>query len=269
MRFTSLSVAPAALFKNTIAAFCLGAGVLVSQLASATTVQLQTVLGDIEINLYDKTTPKTVANFLAYVNAEAYTNTVIHRSVSGFIVQGGGYKYVATDKLEPITQNATVENEPVYSNVRATIAMAKVGSNPNSATNQWFISLSDNSANLDKQNGGFTVFGEVSSSSMAVVLSIANLSRFNFNGAFNELPLRNYSAADYTDKKPLTDAQFVLIEKVVVLNPDPDTAANLNPVKNTLINEKDSGGGSGSLGLLSLLALGLLALSRKTLLNKA
>lgn len=267
MRFKSIAIAPTTLLKHAVAAVCLSAGVLMSQLAAATTVQFQTVMGDFEVNLYDKTTPKTVANFLAYVNANAYANTVIHRSVSGFIVQGGGFKYVTTDKLEAITRNAVVENEPVYSNVRATISMAKTDQSPNSATNQWFINLADNSSNLDKQNGGFTAFGEVTSG-MDVVLAIAGVSRFNFNTNFTQLPLRNYTAADYTAKKPVTDENFVIIENVVVLNADPDTAAALNPAKNTLITEKDSGG-SGSLGLLSLLALGLLALGRKTLLNKA
>lgn len=266
MRSTSQPIAPTTLLKHTFAAFCLGAGVLMSQLAAATTVQFQTSLGNFEVNLYDKTTPKTVANFLAYVNAEAYTNTVIHRSVSGFIVQGGGYKYVATDKLEAVTQNATVENEPIYSNVRATISMAKLGSKPNSATNQWFINLENNASQLDKQNGGFTAFGQVTGG-MEVVLEIAKLNRFNFSGAFTDIPLRDYSTTDYTAKKPVTDANFVVIQKVVVLSADAGTADGLNPTKNTLINEKSGGG--GSLGLLSLLALGLLALGRKTLLNKA
>lgn len=263
---------PATFLKRSVAALCLSAGALMSQFAAATTVQFQTVMGNFEVNLYDKTTPKTVANFLAYVNANAYTNTVIHRSVSGFIVQGGGFKYVTTDKLEAITPNAAVENEPVYSNVRATISMAKTPNNPNSATNQWFINLADNSGNLDKQNGGFTAFGEVTGG-MDVVLAIANLTRFNFNGSFTEIPLRNYSAADYTAKKPVTNENFVVIERVIVLNADPDTAASLNPAKNTLITEK-SGGGSGNISLLSLLVLGLFALGAlavrgKNLLNKA
>ncbi len=252
---------PATFLKRSVAALCLSAGALMSQFAAATTVQFQTVMGNFEVNLYDKTTPKTVANFLAYVNANAYTNTVIHRSVSGFIVQGGGFKYVTTDKLEAITPNA-----------RATISMAKTPNNPNSATNQWFINLADNSGNLDKQNGGFTAFGEVTGG-MDVVLAIANLTRFNFNGSFTEIPLRNYSAADYTAKKPVTNENFVVIERVIVLNADPDTAASLNPAKNTLITEK-SGGGSGNISLLSLLVLGLFALGAlavrgKNLLNKA
>src|SRR5690606_8562974 len=236
------------------------------QLASATIVQFQTVLGDFEVNLYDKTTPKTVENFLAYVNANAYDNTIIHRSVKDFVVQGGGFKYVSSDNVEAITRNAAVVNEPVYSNVKGTIAMAKTGNNPNSATNQWFISVANNAANLDQQNGGFTAFGEVISS-MDVVLAIANLNRFNFGGNMAELPLRNYSSSDSTNKTPLTDSELVVIAKVVVLNADADTAASLDAVKNTLINEKKSSGSRGSLGLLSLLALGLLALGRKTLLN--
>ncbi len=272
MHIISRFCVPATFVKRSIAALFLGAGVFISQFAAATTVQFQTVMGNFEVNLYDKTTPKTVANFLAYVNDNAYNNTVIHRSVSGFIVQGGGFKYVTTDKLEAITPKAAVENEPVYSNVRATISMAKTPKNPNSATNQWFINLADNSGNLDKQNGGFTAFGEVTSG-MDVVLAIANLTRFNFNGSFTEIPLRDYSAADYTAKKPVTNQNFVIIERVVVLNADPDTAASLNPPKNTLITKK-SGGGSGSLGLVSILMLGLfalalLALRGKNLLNKA
>lgn len=265
---------PATFLKHSAAALCLGAGLMISQFTAATTVQFQTVMGDFTVNLYDKTTPKTVANFLAYVNDNAYTNTVIHRSVSGFIVQGGGFKYVTTDKLEAITPKAAVENEPVYSNLRATISMAKTPNNPNSATNQWFINLADNAGNLDKQNGGFTAFGEVTSG-MDVVMAIAGLTRFNFNGSFTEIPLRDYSAADYTAKKPVTNQNFVIIERVIVLDASPDTAttAGLNPAKNTLITEK-SGGGSGRINFLALCVLGLFALAalavrRKNLLNKA
>jgi peptidyl-prolyl cis-trans isomerase A (cyclophilin A) len=255
-------------FKHTFSAACLGAGLLLAQTASATTVQFQTVLGDFEVNLFDKTTPETVKNFLAYVNANAYTNTIIHRSVSSFIVQGGGFKYTGTTPLlDAISQNAKVVNEPVYSNLRGTIAMAKLGSDANSATNQWFINLNnDNASNLDKQNGGFTVFGQVISG-MDVVDSIAALNRFNLGNAFTAIPLRDYTTADNTNNVPVTGAHLMLIERVIVLNADPDTAAGLNPTKNTLINKKDDDGG-GSMGLIGLLMLGLLALGRKSLLNR-
>jgi peptidyl-prolyl cis-trans isomerase A (cyclophilin A) len=263
--------------KNTLSVACLSAGLLMTQAASATTVQFQTVLGNFEVNLFDKTTPKTVANFLNYVNAGAYDNTIVHRSVKDFVIQGGGYKFNGELPLVQAPQNAAVENEPVYSNLRGTIAMAKLGGRPNSATNQWFINLNNKNATdkthayiLDNNNGGFTVFGQVMGEGMVVVDAIAALSRFNV-GIFDDFPLRDYSAADMTANKPVNGENLVLIEKVVVLNADPDTAATLNPVKNTLINEKDDkkDSGSGSFGLLGLLALALVALGRKSLLNKA
>src|SRR5690606_25761942 len=99
----------------------------------------------------DKHTPKTVENFLAYVNAGAYTDSIIHRSVPGFVVQGGGFEFTGALPPVVITQKPAVINEPLFSNVRGTIAMAKVGNDPNSATNQWFINLDNNSGNLDKQ----------------------------------------------------------------------------------------------------------------------
>lgn len=255
------------LLKYTASVACLSAGLLMASAVSATTVQFQTVMGDINVELFDKTTPKTVANFLAYVNAGAYKNTIIHRSVPGFVVQGGGYSFKDELPLIAIPQNAKVENEPVYSNLSGTIAMAKLGSDANSATNQWFFNLADNSANLDKQNGGFTVFGQVTGNGMGIIESMAALSRFNV-GIFQGFPLRNYSTSDQTANKPVTGHQLVLIEDIVVLNADPDTASALNPTKNTLINEKKKDGGSGSVGLVSLLMLGLLALGRKSLLNR-
>ena len=255
-------------------ACCVGASLLLSQAVLATTVQFQTVLGNFEVNLFDKTTPKTVENFLTYVKANAYTNSIVHRSVPGFVIQGGGYTYQNKLPLVAVTQNARVENEPVYSNLRGTIAMAKLGSQPNSATSQWFINLNDKNATdknhgyiLDNNNGGFTVFGQVMGNGMEVVDAIAALSRFNMGSGFETIPLRNYSASDATANKPVTGDHFRLIQNIVILNADPDTAASLNPTKNTLITKKEDDG-SGSIGLFALLALGLLALSRKSLLNR-
>lgn len=268
MSFSTRVITSAKWLKRAASVACVTSGLLLGQGAMATTVQFQTVLGDFEVNLFDKTTPKTVENFLAYVKANSYMNTIIHRSVPGFVVQGGGYSYQGKLPLVAVTQNPKVDNEPVYSNLRGTIAMAKLGSQPNSATNQWFISLADNSKTLDNQNGGFTVFGQVTGNGMAIVDAIAALSRFNMDGAFNTIPLRNYTAADATANKPVTGDHLMLIQNIVILNADPDTAANLNPTKNTLVNKKDDDGGSGSLGVVSLLMLGLLALGRTQLLNR-
>ena len=117
----------------------------------ATTVRMQTSLGDIDIQLMDATAPATVANFLNYVTSGAYDNSFIHRSVPGFIIQGGGYRWdSASDSVASIPANAPVINEfnASRSNLRGTIAMAKLGGDPNSATSQWFFNLADNSANL-------------------------------------------------------------------------------------------------------------------------
>jgi len=240
----------------------------------ATTVQFQTVMGDFEVNLFDNITPETVANFLAYVEAGDYTDTFIHRSVPDFIVQGGGFFYDYDDaKAYTISSNDPVVNEPLLSSRRGTIAMAKVGNNPNSATNQWFFNLANNSGNLDHQNGGFTVFGQVTGNGMAIVDAIANLQRFNFGGAFNEMPVRDYTSEDVTNETALTHEHLVIIQNIVVLDASPDTANHLNPTPTTRNPDGNNGGnnggdsssGGGSFGwaLLMLLSLGLLAGRRK------
>ncbi len=146
--------------------------------AAGTVVRMQTSLGAIDIQLYDADAPNTVVNFLSYVNSGAYTGSLIHRSVPGFIIQGGGYGWNNTlGGWAAIAANSPVVNEysKTRSNLRGTIAMAKLGGNPDSATNQWFFNLADNSANLDTQNGGFTVFGKVIGNGMQVVDAIAAL----------------------------------------------------------------------------------------------
>ena len=160
--------------------------------AGATTVRLQSSLGGIDVTLYDNAAPRTVANFLAYVNSGSFNNSIVHRSVPGFIIQGGGYVWNdSTSNMSSISTNAPVANEfsATRSNKRGTIAMAKFSGDPNSATSQWFINLADNSASLDTQNGGYTVFGEISASSMSVVDAIAALPIANAGGTFSELPL--------------------------------------------------------------------------------
>jgi|SRR5690554_4991452 len=216
---------------------------LTTHMAKATTVQFQTVLGDFEVNLFDNITPETVENFLAYVEAGDYTDTFFHRSAKGFVVQGGGFFYNYEDeKPYTITINAPVINEPKLSNQRGTIAMAKLGNNPNSATNQWFFNLADNSANLDNQNSGFTVFGQVTGNGMAIIDTIAALPAGNFGEAFVQLPIRNYTDEDIAAKTPLTHEHLALVHNIVVLDPSPDTAAGLNPKPTT--RQDNNGGGS-------------------------
>lgn len=251
--------------RSVIASSLLCLTALLPQTSSATIVEVETNLGDFEINLYDNATPLTVANFLAYVQNGDYSDSVIHRSVSGFIVQGGGLLTDANAGLTLITKRPSVTNEPVYSNVRGTIAMAKLSPGPNvpdpvnSATSQWFFNLGNNAANLDNQNGGFTVFGEVASG-MAVVDAIAAVPTFNDVAGFDDYPLQNYTAPDAIVKD-----NYVVITAITVIDSTVDSAAGLNPTATTQGNSGGNGGGNGggggSFGWLTLIVL--LALGRR------
>ena len=183
---------------------------------AATLVDFSTTFGGFEVQLYDDQTPVTVANFLAYVENNLFDSTIIHRSIPGFVIQGGAYS-LSGSQLTPVPTYAPIQNEAGISNVRGTIAMAKVSGNPNSATSQWFFNLGDNSANLDYQNGGFTVFGKVVGNGMAVVDAIAGVPTYDasqyLGGDFTDLPLMNPA---------LTADNLVMINSVMVV-PEPTT----------------------------------------------
>lgn len=173
--------------------------------AYASDVTMHTTLGDIRVHLFDQQAPVTVANFLKYVNDGSYNGSFIHRSAPGFIIQGGGFTFT-DEKAVAIPKYPPVTNEPGLSNLRGTIAMAKLADQPNSATSQWFFNLANNSAKLDQQNGGFTVFGEVTSG-MNVVDAIAALRIWNAGAPFNELPL-----IDFANTGPIRAENLVLLE---------------------------------------------------------
>lgn len=120
-------------------------------------VKLETNLGDIVLELYPDQAPGTVQNFLQYVADGHYDQTIFHRVVPGFVVQGGGYdlEYKEKPTREPIPLE--VDNE--LSNVRGSVAMARTNE-PDSATSQFFINLTDN-PRLDTHGGGYAVFGRV------------------------------------------------------------------------------------------------------------
>lgn len=160
--------------------------------AQSTVVRVQTNQGNIDVQLLDAEAPRTVANFLAYVRSKAWVDVLVHRSVPGFVIQTGGYKWPAsTSSPARITSLGTVVNEfsATRSNLRGTLAMAKVGGNPDSATSEWFVNLSNNAANLDAQNGGFTVFARVSTDGMFTADKIAALPRVNAGGVATEMPV--------------------------------------------------------------------------------
>ncbi len=236
------------------------------QIASATIVTFHTVVGRFEVNLYDNATPETVANFMNYVNNGLYTNTIFHRTVSGFVVQGGGFTYAGTPgSVDNIATFPAVINEPVFSNLTGTIAMAKLNNASNSATSQWFFNMADNnvgSNSLDIQNGGFTVFGEVIGNGMDVLKDIAVLPRFDFGDALTNLPLQNYSQMDFDNRVLIDDTHLALITEIEVTDSNVDSADGLNPVRNTSNTTPSvppptsgGGGGGGSFSFFALLGL--------------
>ncbi len=231
----------------------------------ATVVEFQTVMGNFEVNLYDNGTPQTVANFLGYVNSGAYANSIVHRSDSNFIIQGGGFD----NNFNGITANAPVVNEPEFANHRGTIANAKLAGDANSATKKRFIKIADNTGALDGQNGGFTVFGEVVGDGMDVVDAIAALPTFPFQVPFSEIPLTNYTNTDFNNNVAVDDTHLIIISAVVITDATVDSAAGLNPAPNTSANPPPvpppvlGGGGGGSFGFAGLLAL-LILYRRRT-----
>ncbi|ALQ10164.1 peptidylprolyl isomerase (plasmid) [Pseudoalteromonas sp. Bsw20308] len=225
--------------------------------STATIVEMNTSQGVIEINLFDQQTPKTVENFLSYVQDDSYNETVIHRSVSNFVIQGGGFTF--SDSLDAITTKPTVINEPVFSNVKGTIAMAKLSGDANSATSQWFFNITDNSAALDTQNGGFTVFGQITAASQSTLDKIAALVHCG------ETPVVDITAEQCSSNDvTISSANLVTIQSVTVMDDDPNSSAGLTVTANTLIDadtSTDSGSSSGG-GLIWLLGAFLLALPR-------
>ena len=125
-------------------------------------VILHTSHGPITIELDAERAPKSVANFLAYVRAGHFDNTLFHRVIDGFMIQGGGF---APDFTQKPTR-APIENEATngLKNARYTVAMART-SDPHSATAQFFINVADNGfldhRSPDAKGWGYCVFGRV------------------------------------------------------------------------------------------------------------
>ncbi|MBS1144428.1 MAG: peptidyl-prolyl cis-trans isomerase (rotamase) - cyclophilin family [Proteobacteria bacterium] len=139
----------------------LAAGLLAATLAwAAPTVEMQTSAGTIVIELNSEKAPKSVANFLQYARDGFYGNTIFHRVIPGFMIQGGGFDA----KMNQKATREAIENEAKNGlrNSRGTLAMARTNA-PHSATAQFFINHADN-ASLDYPSfdgWGYAVFGKV------------------------------------------------------------------------------------------------------------
>ncbi len=154
-----------------VAAFAFAA---TTALAANPQVELVTTAGVIKLELYPDAAPKTVANFLQYVNDKFYDGTQFHRVINGFMIQGGGFTPEFSQKptRPPVPIEAESSSKAGHTNVPGTIAMART-SDPNSATSQFFINVNDNkSLNYAPGNPGYTVFGKVTAG-MDIVNKIA------------------------------------------------------------------------------------------------
>ncbi|MEL5848771.1 MAG: peptidylprolyl isomerase [Candidatus Igneacidithiobacillus chanchocoensis] len=150
-------------------------------------VVLRTNHGEIHIALDAEKAPKTVANFLQYVDEGFFDGTIFHRVIPGFMIQGGGF----TEKMQQKPTGNTIKNEADngLKNERGTLAMARTN-DPHSATAQFFINLTDNDfLNFRSASGsgwGYAVFGKVTAG-MDVVDAIAKVPTGN-HGMHQDVP---------------------------------------------------------------------------------
>lgn len=126
---------------------------------SGPVVVLETSMGTVRIELYAEAAPRTVRNFLFYVNSGFYDDTIFHRVVENFVVQGGGF--TPELRLKPTAKPVRIETRNGLQNARGTVAMARLAGK-NTGTSQFYINLRDN-ANLNRgvRSFGYTVFGRV------------------------------------------------------------------------------------------------------------
>ena len=151
-------------------------------------VIINTNKGDITLSLYQKEAKNTVENFLQYVDAQYYNDTIFHRVIDNFMVQGGGFEKNFVEK-KPLFPPISNEADNGLKNKRGTIAMARTSA-PHSAQAQFFINVKDNNS-LDyqsktSQGWGYAVFGEVIDG-MEIVNEIKTVKTASYNG-HNDVP---------------------------------------------------------------------------------
>ncbi len=194
-------------------------------------------------NQTNKTTPITTNNFIEYVSDGSYDNTLIHRLVSDFVIQGGGYSWPSLASNQSggyplrVESKGEIINEPINSNLMGTIAMAKVSGQPNSATSEWFINLSDNKS-LDSQNEGFSVFGHLLGDSIENPLLLNNQTIYNVNYEdiglnIPQLPLINVQS------NVINSTNYFAIHTISTISQRPSEIEN---VFNVIVTASDSDG---------------------------
>lgn len=178
--------------------------------------------GTVNIQMAPASAPNTVTNFLNYVNAGTYTNTVVHRSIvgtppAGFsIIQGGEFQWPA---FGTVATNAPINMEFSLANTRGTIAMARTSA-LNSATSGWFFNVIDNTGVFNSGNQ-YAAFGTVIGSGMTVVDAVNALPTYDatsLNAAFT-----NYPLSGYTNPPGYVNANSVRVTNALVVPLFPST----------------------------------------------
>jgi cyclophilin family peptidyl-prolyl cis-trans isomerase len=191
-----------------------------------TLVTFNTSDGPMHLELFDTQAPQTVANFLDYVRSGAYNNLVFTRNESTFVLQGGALTLNSSGtNLDLVPTLPAVANEFLNSNTEGTLAMAQAPGDPNSATNQFFVNLVNNSASLDSKK--FTVFGKIADSGSQAVLDAlkatptVDLSKQPIAKTFPTVdfmnfPLNNYTGTGANFPSDATTSNYLLIHNVTI-----------------------------------------------------
>ena len=192
------------------------------------TARISTGVGNIDVRLFLDKTPANAVNFLTYADDGSYDNTVIQRSIPGFIWQTGGYSVSPQNTFDAIPSKTTVINEPTPTqSARGTISLARPddgnASTDDRGTNQFFFNLVDNEAALGAQNGGFTEFGQITGAGgLAAMDAIAAFPTIDGDpdrtpGIFDNLAVQD-SSKTVTDAVSDPQGTLVLIRRIAIRN---------------------------------------------------
>jgi cyclophilin family peptidyl-prolyl cis-trans isomerase len=157
-------------------------------------VEFVTSMGDIVIDVYENDAPITTMNFLKYVDAGFYHNTLFHNAQYNLMVRGGGFGVGFRPKM-PIYDPIPNEFSEDRSNVAGTVGMVKRSGEPDSAQARFYFNVADNSESLDEQDGGYTVFAEVVQG-MDVVRSISQVETHNVQDPESGVQLKDVPVED-------------------------------------------------------------------------
>lgn len=167
--------------------------------AQNTLVEMNTNVGNIEIELFNDKAPISVKNFEDYAKSGFYNGTVFHRVIPGFMIQGGGLE---SNLVEKTIEKAPIKNESSngLKNKRGTLAMARTN-DPNSARSQFFINTVDNDfLNKSAMNAGYAVFGQVTKG-MDIVEKIEKTATGN-RGMYQNVPTQSIVIQSVKIKAP-------------------------------------------------------------------